>query len=97
MPGSHQFYTQTGGAYSVDSGTRRPLRPNPQHSERSSVSHVLSGRKRGIVGVGIQPPGLRSNPTFPPANSPVSPVDREHLLTAGLSVEGPRTRHSKPG
>ena len=47
---------------------------------------VLSGWKRCIAGVQAQPPGLRPNPTFSPANSPVSPVDRTRLLTASSNT-----------
>ena len=83
---SHYFSTPTPSARSVDSSTPLFPRPYPQHSGGLCASRVLSGWKRGIVRVQAQPPGLRSNPMFSLANSPVSPVDRKRLLTGGLSL-----------
>ena len=81
MPGSHTFSIPTEKACFVDHGTLRLYRPYPPHSAGSCVWRVLSGWKRGLAGLRVQPPGLRPNPTFSLANSPVSPVDRSPLLT----------------
>src|SRR6266446_1795480 len=44
--------------------------------------------------VRAQPTGLRSDPTFSLANSPVSPVDRQRLLTAPYNVGGRTPNHN---
>src|ERR1019366_5691796 len=84
--GSHYLSAPTPSVCFVDSSAPRLPRPYPQHSASFSAPCVLSGWKRGIAGVQAQPPGLRPNPTFSLANSPVSPVDRRRLLTGGLRV-----------
>jgi len=82
MPGSHYLSAPNPSGCFVDNSAPRLPRPYFQHSARFSLRRVLAGWKRGIAGVQAQPPGLRSNPTFSLANSPVSPVDSELLLTA---------------
>ena len=66
----------------VDSSARRLPPPYPPHSASSCAPRVLSGFEERFDGVQAQPPGLRQNPTFPLANSPVSPVDRSRLLNS---------------
>ena len=80
--GSHFILAPTPIACFVDGIAPRVPRPYPQHSASFSAPCFLSGWKRDILGVRTQPPRLRPNPTFSPANSPVSPVDRSRLLTA---------------
>ena len=84
--GSQYLSAPTPSGCLDDSSTPHLPRPYPQHSAGFSAPHVLSGWKRGIAGVQAQPPGLRPNPMFPLANSPISPVDRKRLLTGGLSA-----------
>ena len=91
--GATTFLPQLRVAVFVDSSASRLLRPYPQHSAGFSLPLVLSGWKRGIAGVQAQPPGLRPNPTFSLANSPVSPVDRSRLLTAAPAASLARIRH----
>ena len=70
---SHYLSAPTLSGFFVDSSALRLPRLYPQHSARFSPPHVFSGWKTAIAGAQAQPPGLRSNPTFSLANSPVSP------------------------
>ena len=79
---SQDFSVPTLTTCSVDSSTRRLSRPYLPHSAgflRTARSVWFEERLRGVQ---AQPTGLTSKPRFSLANSPVSPVDRKHLLTA---------------
>ena len=75
--GATTFLPQPRAAVLLKAAPRVCLAPVQRSSRR-----VPFVRKRGIAGVQAQPPGLRPNPTFSLANSPVSPVDRSRLLRA---------------
>jgi hypothetical protein len=95
--GSHYLCAPTPNAYFVDSSPSGQLGTYPPHSAGFRMSCVLSGWKRGIVRVHTQPVGLRPNPTFSPANSPVSLVDRSRLLTASSNVGSRADSFEHPG
>jgi hypothetical protein len=64
--------------------TAAPVAPSPVSAtfrRFSRVTHFLRLEER-LRGGARSTPGLRPNPTFSPANSPVSLVDRMLLLTA---------------
>ena len=86
MPASHTIPAPTPFACFVDSSARRRLCPYPQHSAGSRALWGSLRLEERSCGGARSTPGLRPNPTFSLANSPVSPVDRTRLLTASSNA-----------
>jgi hypothetical protein len=70
---------RTTHAYYLDSASRHRS-PYLPHSAGSCAVGGLSGWKRAIVRVQSQSPGLRPNPMFSLANSPVAQLDKEGFV-----------------
>ena len=97
--GATTFLPQLRAAVLLTAAPARSVARIPNIPQVFASPRVLSGWKRGIAGVRAQPPGLRPNPTFSLANSPVSPVDRRRLLTAPSNPGGRDfgSKHRPPG